>query len=179
MTLTIALLGALIGAIPGALGVLVPWLRSRESSVRLGREIALGRSRVEFLEAWLQAHAAAGPAEGADDARAEVRDLLGSILSSLQPSLDPKVGQDIALARGSESRVRVRRALFLGFLGFTLFGLGGSFLDDGGNFSGLDNFDADLVLGFLFFAVVVLVLFVRWRTAVRTLRVTQANSQPA
>ena len=49
------LIGAAIGAIPGVLGVVIPWLRNRDKNSQAMRELDLAKKEVEFVSAWLEA----------------------------------------------------------------------------------------------------------------------------
>jgi len=48
------LIGALLGAIPGMLGVLFSWLKSRDSASRSLKNIEPAKAEVDFISAWLE-----------------------------------------------------------------------------------------------------------------------------
>lgn len=162
MELTIAIVGGLIGIIPGVLGIIVPLIQSRSEQARAGREIKLGKEQVEFLESWLKARK-----ETAEDAEhADIEAQVGVQLEEIRASLkDVFRNQLESSTRMTAATLRVRYAMtwFLASLGFTVFGTIAAFFDDAGQFNP-DYFlsDTDYIYGIFFFVGLTAFLFYRW-----------------
>lgn len=127
-----ALIGALIGAVPAVLSVVMPWLRSRDYVARSNREVELAKNRVEFIASWLDAKKASSTPEEFEVLKRRVGERLDGILESSEAALAPGLVPEPE-ARSSTPRVRRNRTFFYVAFGFFAFLVFGSSVDDDGN----------------------------------------------
>ena len=163
------LIGAAIGAIPGMLGVVVPWLRNRDKTSRAMRDLDLAKKEVEFISAWLDAVAAITDEEERKAAQKDARARLDSVMCASREASDSLVATQIADRQ--EKRQRKGSILLFAYLGFYLFMLLGASIDENDDVS-LAHFvkelgSEDTVAALIVFALPLLFLAWRWHRSGR------------
>ena len=160
----IALIGALIGAVPAILGVVIPWVRSRDLVARSNREVELAKNRVEFMENWLKAKHLSSTPEEYESLKVHMGQQLDGILESLGAALTPDPTSVGSVT--PSPRARRYRTFFYVTSGFYVFLIFGSSIDEQENstfpqlMKELQN-DTGLYVFFLLPVVVSLILWLR------------------
>ena len=121
------LIGAAIGAIPGVLGVVIPWLRNRDKNSQAMRELDLAKKEVEFISAWLEAASSIADEEDRKAIQREARARLDSLMSANRIATQAVEAQEKPRRKGSMA--------LLMYLGFFLFMMFGASIDEQNNSS--------------------------------------------
>lgn len=156
------LIGASIGAIPGILGVLIPWLRNRDDVARASRNLELARKEVEFIGSWLQTMSEVCSESEMASLKLQARQRLDQLLvagDEASAQLQPPP----AAAPAPKRRLGTLSYVYLGFFGFMMFGAS---IDENDEVS-LDYFlneisGGDGQMALIVFAVPLLFIFYRW-----------------
>lgn len=158
------LIGAIVGAVPGLLGVVVPWLKDRDRTSAQKRYIELAKAEVELISAWLDA---IGKVAG--DKHENVRDRARERLDRLF-CIEATLAEREDIGTTAPSGDRPKSTAFFVYLGFYCFLLFGTSIDDSGNAS-IDQLlmeaSGEGMGALIVMFVPLLLLFIRWRRSIK------------
>ncbi len=158
------LIGAIVGAIPALLGVVVPWLRDRDRTSTDRRNIELAKAEVELISTWLDAVNKV-PGDEHGNIKALARERLYRLLDVSAPIVHQR-DMVPAVAAGE----RPKRGAFFIYLGFYCFLLFGASIDDSNNVSLshlLSEATGEGAAPLIVLCVPLIFLFIRWRRSVK------------
>lgn len=162
------LIGAIVAAAPGMLGVLAAWLKNRDSISQAMRNIELAKAEVEFISAWLEVSAGLDADESLEHRREQARTRLDRLMQVNEGEVKRREVETAARTDAGKTR-------HLGFYiysGFFFAMLLGSAVNDQDDFS-LDYFmqemagDGGVVI--LVFGIPWLIVFVKYLRSRRRL----------
>jgi hypothetical protein len=156
----LGLIGAIVAAAPGLLGVLATWVKNRDDISRAMRNLELAKTEVEFISAWLEVSAGLDADESLEHRREQARTRLDRLMQVNEVEVERREVEKTA-------RTEVGKTSHLGFYiysGFFFAMLLGSGIDDQDEFS-FEYFKQEMAgeggVVILLFGIVWLVLFVK------------------
>lgn len=157
------LIGAAIGAVPGILGVLIPWLRNRDDVARASRNLELARKEVEFIGSWLKTMSEVCNESEMASLKLQARQRLDQLLvagDEASAQLQPPPPEAVPAPK---RRLGMLSYVYLGFFGFMMFGAS---IDENDEVS-LDYFLQEISSGdgqtaLIVFAIPLLFILFRW-----------------
>ena len=161
------LIGAAIGAIPGVLGVVIPWLRNRDKNSQAMRELDLAKKEVEFISAWLEAASSIADEEDRKAIQREARARLDSLMSANKATSESLIATQAVEAQ-EKPRRKGSMALLM-YLGFFLFMMFGASIDEQNN-SSIEKLLSELAAEtevFVLFTLPLVFLLWRWHRSGR------------
>ncbi|MEH6651515.1 MAG: hypothetical protein V7707_15925 [Motiliproteus sp.] len=132
------LVGALLGAVPGILGVFFTWLRNRDSVQRSLKKVELAQAEVELIGSWLTVVSKLDDDDFLQQKQQTARDRLDGLMASIDAQLERDVVDTVA------QRKPQRSLGFYIYSGFFFAMLLGTAVDDNDDFS-WDYFAAAIV----------------------------------
>lgn len=162
------LIGALVGAIPGILGVLFNWLKSRDTVSRSMKRMELAKAEVDFISAWLKTVSTLADDESLMSLQNTARTRLDRLMQITEQEVEVKTEESI---EAKESPKKIKRSLwFYIYTGFFFFMLLGASINDQGNvsFEQLKNeLSGDGGIALIVFGIPWVILFVRYLLSLR------------
>ena len=117
------LIGALVGAVPGMLGVVFTWLKNRDSITRSLRKIELAKAEVEFISKWLEVASTLDKEKTLENHRQTARIRLDKLMTQAEAEEERRTVESIEVEE-TPKRIRKNMGLYIysGFFFFLLFG---------------------------------------------------------
>jgi hypothetical protein len=160
----LGLIGAAMGAVPGILGAVIPWLRNKDNVARAMRDRELALKEIEFVSAWHKAMSDILPEEDLKSLKAEARSRLNALLLFNKPPTEL-----IESPKSPETQMKPAkkgRMMFFTYLGFYVFMMFGASIDDDSksSFSYLISKITTESGAFMFgiLSIILVILFLRW-----------------
>ncbi|MBL4583686.1 MAG: hypothetical protein JKX83_03615 [Pseudomonadales bacterium] len=156
------LMGAFVGVVPGVLGVLVAWLKSRDSVATHLKNIEVSKAELDFITAWLSTASCLPYDEATKALEHKARARLHQLIQTTETTLP--LHSAPAAELNQTGRKSSRFSWFYIYSGFLWFMILGSSIDDEGDVSG-DYFMAEMSgdggFAILMFVIIWVVFFVR------------------
>lgn len=166
------LIGAIIGAVPGLLGAIIPWLRDKDRVAQKKRDLEVAKLEVELIAAWIDAISKV-PDQTVETLKSHARTRLLQILDTGLRAPDVVGSAKPVAAQAAVHIIRpwATRISFYTYLGFYVFLLLGASIDDAKGVS-LSHLFSELTHSPGSYTMVVLsiplaILFWRWRLSRR------------
>jgi len=162
------LIGALVGVVPGILGVLFSWLRSRDSVSRSLKNIELAKAEVDFISAWLKTVSTLVDDESLKPLQETARNRLDRLMDLTEEGIEERTDESLE-TKASPKQVK-RSFWFYIYTGFFFFMLFGSSIDDQNNVSYeyfINELSGEGGFAILFFGIPWVILFVRYHLSKR------------
>ena len=119
------LIGALVGAVPGILSVLITWLKGRDAVSRSLKNIELAKAEVEFISIWLDTVSGLVVDESLETRKEAARSRLDRLMQLTAESIEERLDES---TQHKGTPVKTSKDLWFyvysGFFFFVIFGAG-------------------------------------------------------
>jgi len=157
------LLGALAGTVPGLLGVLFGWLKSRDTITKAMKKVELSKAEVEFTSSWIDTMSKVSDGDELETQKALAKNRLDELMQMTNEDIDEIEQSKQTTANKPKEKSSVAFYVYSGFYFFLLLGAS---VDAQDNFSlsfflnELSTPDSELGSTIYFFSFIWIVWFV-------------------